>query len=171
MQAVIGTVISGTPSTRDPIAVTNSYIAGLPSDVAVFFSDYSSVTLTWSSVANALGYAVYMNSEQVLKLSALLTRATVGMIDPGTSGITFEIQTVLFSDSGGSFRTISASTKNLSEDGSIANIGFTQNGNTVIYTADVFVLYAFVRLFIGKDQPNIGIGRGWPIQAPADVTE
>ncbi|KAL4873102.1 Spherulation-specific family 4-domain-containing protein [Aspergillus spectabilis] len=151
MQAVIGAVTGGTPPIRDPVEVTNSYVAGLPSDVTVASSDYSSVTLTWSLVANALGYAVYMNGEQVLELPASLTRATVGMIDPGTSGITFEVRTILNSGSG---------------DGSIANVGFTQNGATVTYTADVLVPYAFVRLFIGKDQPNPGIGRGWPIQVP-----
>jgi hypothetical protein len=53
---------------RSPAQVTNSYIAGLPSNVAVSYSDYSSVTLTWSSIANALDYAVYMNSKQVLEL-------------------------------------------------------------------------------------------------------
>ncbi|KAL4981835.1 hypothetical protein BDW68DRAFT_171758 [Aspergillus falconensis] len=171
MQAVIGAVKGGKPPVRSPAQVTNSYIAGIPSDVAVSSSDYSSVTLTWSAVANALGYAVYMNGIQVLELPASLTRATVGMIEPGTSGISFEVRTVLSSGSGGgSSRTISASTKSLPEDGSIASVGFTLNGDTVTYTADVLVPYAFVRLFIGKDQPDPGIGRGWPIQAPPDVT-
>ncbi|KAL2856115.1 SGNH hydrolase-type esterase domain-containing protein [Aspergillus pseudodeflectus] len=171
MQAVIGAVKGGKPPVRSPAQVTNSYIAGIPSDVAVSSSDYSSVTLTWSAVANALGYAVYMNGKQVLELPASLTRATVGMIEPGTSGISFEVRTVLSSGSGGgSWRTISASTKSLPEDGSIASVGFNLNGDTVTYTADVLVPYAFVRLFIGKDQPDPGIGRGWPIQAPPDVT-
>jgi hypothetical protein len=171
MQEVIGAIKGGKPPIRSPAQVTNSYIAGIPSDVAVSSSDYSSVTLTWSAVANALGYAVYMNGKQVLELPASLTRATVGMIEPGTSGISFEVRTVLSPGSGGgSLRTISASTKSLPEDSSIASVGFTLNGNTVTYTADVLVPYAFVRLFIGKDQPDPGIGRGWPIQAPPDVT-
>ncbi|KAJ0414504.1 Spherulation-specific family 4-domain-containing protein [Aspergillus carlsbadensis] len=171
MQAVIAAVDGGSPPIKDPAEVTSSYVAGLPSDVAVSSSDYSSVTLTWSSVANALGYAVYKDGKQVLELPASLTRATIGMIDPGTSGITFEVRTVLSSGSGsGSARTITASTKALPKDGSIANVGFTQSGDTVTYTADVLVPYAFVRLFIGKDQPDIGNAHGWPIQAPSTVT-
>ncbi|KAL5045824.1 SGNH hydrolase-type esterase domain-containing protein [Aspergillus fruticulosus] len=134
--------------------------------VTVAASDYSSVTLNWSSVANALGYAVYMNGNQVLELPPSLTRATIGMLDPGTSGITFEVSTVLSSGSGGTSRTISTSTKSLPEDGTIANVGFTESGDTVTYTADVLVPYAFVRLFVGKDQPDPGIGSGWPIQSP-----
>lgn len=167
MQALISAVPGGTPAIDDPAKVTNSEVAGLPNDVAVSSSDYSSVTLTWSSVANALGYVVYKNGEQVLELPASLTRATIGMLDPGTSGISFEVRTILASGSGGGIpRAISASTKSLPADGAITNVGFTKNGDTITYTADVLVPYAFVRLFIGKDQPDPGIGRGWPIQSP-----
>ncbi|KAL3457245.1 Spherulation-specific family 4-domain-containing protein [Aspergillus heterothallicus] len=167
MQAVLSAVEGGTPPIRNPAKITNSHVAGLPGDLAVVSSDYSSVTLGWSSVANALGYAVYMNDEQVLELPASLNRATVGMIDPGTPFMTLEVRTVLSSDSGGgSRRTISARTKSLPEDGTISNVSVTQYGDVVIYKADVLVPYAFVRLFIGKNQPNPGIARGWPIQSP-----
>ncbi|KAJ5472724.1 hypothetical protein N7530_006725 [Penicillium desertorum] len=168
MQALIDAVPGGTPLIGDPDKATGSYVAGLPSDVAVSTSDYSSVTLTWSSVANALGYAVYKDGVLVLELPASLTRATVGMLDPGSSGISFEVRTVLASGSGGgSSRTISASTKSLPANGTIANVGFTQNGDTVIYKADVLVPYAFVRLFIGiKQEEKVGFilpVHGWPI--------
>jgi mRNA degradation ribonuclease J1/J2 len=73
MQAVIGAVSDDMSLINNPAKVTSSYITGLPSDVVVFSSDYSSVTLTWSSVKNALSYAVYMNSAQILKLPASLT--------------------------------------------------------------------------------------------------
>lgn len=52
-----------------------SYVAGIPSNAAVSSSDYSSVTFTWSSVGNALGYAVYKNGAVVLELPPSLTRA------------------------------------------------------------------------------------------------
>ncbi|OQE02263.1 hypothetical protein PENSOL_c002G03972 [Penicillium solitum] len=167
MQALIGAVPGGTPPINDLAKAASSYADGLPSDVAVSSSDYSSVTLTWSSVANALGYGVYKDGTLVLELPASLTRATVGMLDPGSSGISFEVRTVLASGSGGgSSRTILASTKSLPSDGPIANVRYTQNGDTVVYKADVLVPYAFVRLFIGIKQPDVGIGRGWPIQVP-----
>ncbi|KAK6810467.1 hypothetical protein RU639_013800 [Aspergillus parasiticus] len=148
MQGLVGAVSGGTPPIHDVAKATSSYVAGLPSDVAVFSSDYTSVTLTWLSVANALGYVVYKDGALVLELPASLTRATVGMLDPGSSDISFEVRTVFASGSGGgSSRTI-------------------LNGDTVVYKANVLVPYAFVRLFIGIKQPDPGIGRGWPIQVP-----
>jgi hypothetical protein len=87
------------------------------------------------------------------------------MLDPGTSGIAFEVRTILASGSGGSPRLISASTKSLHSDSTITNVRYEQNGDTVIYEADVLVPYAFVRLFIGVDQRVINL-HGWPIQKP-----
>jgi hypothetical protein len=165
MQAVIGAVPGGKPRIDDPAQVTGSYVAGLPSNAVVSSSDYSSVTLTWSSVENALGYAVYKNGAQVLELPASLTRATIGMLDPGTSSIAFEVRTILASGSGGSPRLISASTKSLPAGRTITNIRYAQNGDTVIYQADVLIPYAFVRLFIGTKQPSIN-PHGWPIDKP-----
>jgi hypothetical protein len=92
------------------------------------------------------------------------------MINPGTSGIAFEVRTILASGSGGSSRLISASTKSLPANGTITNVGFTQNGDTVVYKADVLIPYAFVRLFIGTKQPDVGLAHGWPIQAPFVTT-
>ncbi|KAI2733367.1 CAZyme family GH135 [Penicillium roqueforti] len=172
MQALIGAVPGGTPLIGNPAKATSSHVAGLPSDVAISSSDYSSVTLTWSSVSNALGYAVYKDGALVLELPASLTRATVGMLDPGSSGISFEVRTVLTSGSGGgSSRTISASTKSLPSDGPITNVSYTQNGDTVVYKADVLVPYAFVRLFIGINQDdqysfNPTPVHGWPMDKP-----
>ncbi|KAI3145381.1 hypothetical protein CBS147326_331 [Penicillium roqueforti] len=172
MQALIGAVPGGTPLIGNPAKATSSHVAGLPSDVAISSSDYSSVTLTWSSVSNALGYAVYKDGALVLELPASLTRATVGMLDPGSSGISFKVRTVLASGSGGgSSRTISASTKSLPSDGPITNVSYTQNGDTVVYKADVLVPYAFVRLFIGINQDdqysfNPTPVHGWPMDKP-----
>jgi hypothetical protein len=45
MQAVIGAVSGGTPLIKGPADVTSFYVAGLPGDVTVAASDYSSVTL------------------------------------------------------------------------------------------------------------------------------
>jgi hypothetical protein len=167
MQAIIAAVSGGKPYVDEPTQAAGSNVAGLPSDVVVSSSDYSSVTLTWSSVENALGYAVYKDGAQILELPAPLTRATIGMIDPGTSGIAFEVRTILASGSGGSPRLISASTKTLPGNGTITNAGFTHNGDTVVYKADILVPYAFVRLFIGiKQKDNVAFHipvHGWPI--------
>ncbi|KGO76305.1 Fibronectin, type III [Penicillium italicum] len=166
MKAIIDEVSGGKPLINNPAKVTGSYVAGVPNNALVSSSDYSSVTLTWSSVENALGYAVYKNGIQVLELPASLTRATIGMLEPGSSGIAFEVRTILASSSGGSSRLISASTKSLPENGTITNAGFTQDGDNVVYTADILMPYASVRLYIGIDQDQSGAQpiHGWPIQ-------
>ncbi|KAG4422750.1 hypothetical protein IFR04_004098 [Cadophora malorum] len=116
-------------------------------------------------LASALGYAIYQNGALVLEMPDSLTRATIGMLKPGTSSISFEVKTVLSSGGGGAFKSISASTKNLPSGNSISNVSYKKNGNTVIYIADVLVPYAFVRLFIGGPHKPIGASAGWPIDA------
>ncbi|KAL5322831.1 hypothetical protein ACEPPN_010810 [Leptodophora sp. 'Broadleaf-Isolate-01'] len=168
MQAAINAVAGGKPPINDPAEATGSYVAGIPNDADISSSDYTSVTLTWSPVSNSLGYAVYRNGIQVLELPASMTRATVGMLEPGSSDIALEILTILASSNGGTSRLIRASTSSLPSNGSITNTGFTKNGNTVTYTADVLVPYAFVRLFIGIQQDDLGLTaiHGWPIDKP-----
>ncbi|EHL03307.1 hypothetical protein M7I_0522 [Glarea lozoyensis 74030] len=167
MQALIGAVAGGKPRAADPATFSGSYVAGLPADAAVSSSDYSSVTLTWSSVGSALGYAVYKNGVRVVELPPFMTRATIAMLEPGTSGMTFEVRTILATGSGGQSRSLSGSTKSLPSTGTVSNVGFTTDGNTATYKADVLVPYGFVRLFLGIKQPDPGIGRGWPIHSPA----
>lgn len=62
---------------------------------------------------------------------------------------------------------ITASTKSLPATSTIANAGFTRDGDTVIYKADILVPYTFVRLFIGiKQEEKVGFSlpvHGWPI--------
>ncbi|KAH7319091.1 hypothetical protein BKA65DRAFT_482611 [Rhexocercosporidium sp. MPI-PUGE-AT-0058] len=142
-----------------------SYVAGLPSDAKVIASDYTSATITWSPVANALGYAVYQNGALVLEMPGSLTRAKIGILKPGTSSISFEVKTALSSRGGGASKSISASTKKPPSGNLISNVSYKKSGNTVIYTADVLVPYAFVRLFIGGPHKPIGASVGWSIDA------
>ncbi|XMA20860.1 hypothetical protein WAI453_013651 [Rhynchosporium graminicola] len=168
MEAAVNAVAGGKPHITSPAEATGSqvHVAGIPSDSIVSSSDYSSVTLGWSAVGDALGYAVYMNGTQILELPPSLNRATIGMIEPGTANIAFEVRTVLASgDRGGSPRSISASTKELPKNGTMTNISFERNGGSVTYTADVLVPYAFVRLFLGVKDVGMGIAHGWPIEA------
>jgi len=165
MKAAMSAVPGGQVRKDAATALKGSYVAGLPNDAKVIASDYTSVTITWSPVASALGYAIYQNGALVLEMPDSLTRATIGMLKPGTSSISFEVRTVLSSGGGGASKSISASTKNLPSGNSISNVSYKKNGNTVIYTADVLVPYAFVRLFIGGPHKPIGASAGWPIDA------
>ncbi|KAL3418719.1 hypothetical protein PVAG01_10435 [Phlyctema vagabunda] len=125
MQAAIGAIAGDQPNITEPAEATGSYVAGLSNDDVVSSSDYSSVTLVWSPVGDSLGYAVYQDGVQVLELPATMTRATIGMIDPGTANIAFEVRTVLASGSGGTSLSMSASTMSLPSSGAITNVGFT----------------------------------------------
>ncbi|OAL43327.1 hypothetical protein IQ07DRAFT_464733, partial [Pyrenochaeta sp. DS3sAY3a] len=165
MQAEMAAVSGGKVLKNPASQLGGSYVSGLPGDAKVISSDYTSATITWSPVPNALGYAVYQNGALVLELPASLTRATIGMLNPGTSGISFEVKTVLSSGGGGGSKVIAASTKSLPPGGSIQNVSYKKNGDTVVYTADVLVPYAFVRLFIGGPHKAVGASTGWPIDA------
>ncbi|OAK94553.1 hypothetical protein IQ06DRAFT_286666 [Phaeosphaeriaceae sp. SRC1lsM3a] len=165
MQAAMSAVSGGKVLKGDAPKSSGSEVSGVPGDAKVIASDYTSATITWSAVANALGYAVYQNGNLVLELPASLTRATVGMLQPGTSA-SFEVKTVLSSGGGGGARSITASTKSLPANGSITNVSYKNNGGTVTYTADVLVPYAFVRLFIGGPHKAVGASSGWPIEGP-----
>jgi hypothetical protein len=164
MKAEMNAVSGGKVLKNAATVLGGSYVAGVPSDANVIASDYTSATITWSSVAGALGYAVYQNGALVLEIPPSLQRATVGFLKPGSSA-SFEVKTVLSSGGGGSSRSITASTKSLPSGGSIANVKYTKSGDNVIYTADVLVPYAFVRLFIGGPHKAVGASSGWPIDA------
>ncbi|KAH9214725.1 hypothetical protein DL95DRAFT_502878 [Leptodontidium sp. 2 PMI_412] len=165
MNAAMRAVLGGTVRKDSAPSLGSSYVAGIPSDAKIIASDYTSATITWSPVANALGYAVYQNGALVLEMPASLTRATVGMLKPGTSGISFKVKTVLSSGGGGASKLMTASTKSLLDGKSISNVHYVKIGDQVIYTADVLVPYAFVRLFIGGPHQAIGASAGWPIDA------
>jgi hypothetical protein len=164
MNTAMGAVSGGKVLKNAAPTSGGSEVAGVPGDSTVISSDYTSATITWSAVANALGYAVYQNGQLVLEMPSSLTRATVGMLEPGTSA-SFEVKTILSSGGGGGARSLTASTKNLPSNGSITNVSYKNNGGTVVYTADVLVPYAFVRLFIGGPHKAVGASTGWPITA------
>lgn len=166
MQTVMGAISGGQVQSGSAKALGASYLAGFPADSQVTASDYTSVTLTWSPVSDALGYGVYKNDALVLELPPSLTRATVGMLDPGVSSIRFEVRTVLDSGAQGSPIILTADTKSLPSDGSISNVKFTKNADgTVTYNADVLVPYAFVRLFIAGPHKQYDASAGWPMPA------
>lgn len=165
MQAAMNAVSGGQVRKDEATALGGSYVTGLPSDAKIITSDYTSATITWSPVANALGYAVYQSGALVLEMPASLTRATIGMLKSGTSDFSFEVKTVLSAGGGGASKSLSASTKDLPSGKSISNVSYKKSGNVVIYTADVLLPYAFVRLFIGGPYKPIGASAGWPIDA------
>lgn len=165
MQAIMKAVSGGKVHVDPASTLKGSYTIGQPSDSSVVASDYTSVTIEWSPVARALGYAIYQGGNLVLEMPSSLTRATVGMLKPGTSDLLFDVRTVLASGGQGTSRWLTATTKKLPSAGSISSVSQRREGNTAIYTAEVLVPYAFVRLFIGGPHKPIGASGGWPIDA------
>lgn len=137
------------------------YISGEPF-AKVEKVDYTSATLSWNPVDGALGYGVYRDGSLILELPPTMTRATVGMLEPGTSGIHLEVRTLSMSDITETPISAIVSTTALPADGAITNVHYSQNGDMVTYTADVLVPFAFVRLFISGPQPSFP-RYGWPV--------
>lgn len=146
------------PGGSAPVRATPAPLGGpsavTPGSLSVLSSDYSSVRLSWapSSGANAVGYNVYMNGNQVLSLPASLgtTRVTVGMIAPGTSGLSFSVTALGGGNiESGHSNTASASTLPLPSGGNpITNVHAVAEAGFTTYTANILVPYSFVRVYI-----------------------
>lgn len=166
MKTLMDTVEGGEPYVADPTSFDGEYIRGLPEDVHVVASDYSSVTLGWTEGDDSHGYAVYLDDELILELPVGMNRATVGMIEPGSSDLSFEVRTRTVGAKGGESTLVTASTKSLPESGAISNLTRKKDGDALIITADVLVPYAFVRLFLSSEGDPFSPGSltGWPLE-------
>lgn len=149
MASFIGAIEGGSPPITDAAAAVGGPAADVPGTLSVTASDYSSVSLSWGSAANAVGYNVYTNGKQVLSLPSSMTRVTVGMIDPGTSGLSFSVKTVGGGDiESGSSNSVGASTMALPGGKPIINVRAAPQAGFTTYSADVLVPYSFVRVYI-----------------------
>ncbi|KAH9207251.1 Spherulation-specific family 4-domain-containing protein, partial [Leptodontidium sp. 2 PMI_412] len=171
MQSAMSAVAGGTVLKGTAAALGGSYVAGLPNDAAILITDYTSAILTWSPVANALGYAVYQDGNLIMELPPTLTRATVGMLKPGAYGIKLEVRTLLSSGGGGESKLLNVNTRQLPSGESITNVIYRIDGSNVIYQADVLVPFAFVRLFVGGPHKAVGGSSGWPIDGGMSIPD
>jgi hypothetical protein len=94
MQSLMSAVQGGSAPVAEAAAKVGGPAADTPGSLPVTASDYSPVSLSWGSAANAVGYNVYMNGKQVLSLPSSMTLVKVGMIDPGTSGLSFSVKAI-----------------------------------------------------------------------------
>lgn len=115
MQAILSAVPGGSAPVTNAPADAGGPTAAAPDWLIVSSSEYTSVSLIWASSTNAVAYNVYMNGKQILSLpSSCETSVTVGMIAPGTEGLSFAVKAV----GGGnvesaSSASVSASTQSL----------------------------------------------------------
>lgn len=119
-------------------------------------TSYTSTTLSWTGVSQALGwhrsstvaYEVYQNDKIILRLPATTTSVTVGGLAPG-SAYTFAVRAVGTSGSA-SFPSapVVVTTETLPEGGMIQAPTVSQSPDTLTFSADFVVPFAFRRVFI-----------------------
>jgi spherulation-specific family 4 protein len=164
MKTLMATVPGGKPHVAEPPQFYGNYISYPVEDLRVIASDYSSVTLNWRSVSLNNGHGVWLDGKMVLELPPMIDRATIGMLDPGSSNLQFEIRPRMLGVEASTPTFITASTKSLPSSGTISKLTRKKNGDELIMTADVLVPYAFVRLFLSsKGSAFLEDGKGWPL--------
>lgn len=167
MKAVLDAVSGGTPLIAD---APSRGAGGAPSPgqlgLAVDGSDYSSVSLSWSSMSGAAEVRVMIDGElEFVSLSSSMNRVTIGNLASG-SDHSFIVVGV-GSDGTQVAATVrqSASTKALPGGKAIANAQVSTAADSSTYQADIFVPYAFVRLYIFDNAQGCDFtaSPGWPI--------
>lgn len=165
MQTLLAAMEGGTVQVAEPTAFVTGSAASAPAGLTVTATDYSSVSLKWSTSANAVSYKVYVNGVATLNLASYMTAVTVGNLAVGTSGFSFQISAV---GGGGSESplsgTVTASTNSPAEAGKyITNANVVTSGSSSVYEADVLIPYAYVRLYITETVDGFCVAPGWTI--------
>ncbi|KAF2789429.1 hypothetical protein K505DRAFT_191768, partial [Melanomma pulvis-pyrius CBS 109.77] len=167
MQDHINAVVGGEPMIAGIPSAAGGPAASTPGGLQVTGSEYTSVTLSWSRAANAIGYRVYQNDQLILSLSADMTRVTLGNLSPGTSGYTFYV-TAEGGDGKESSKSnsVSASTKTPPSPGKyVFNMKVSVAAASTVYSADIVIPYAFIRVYVWDSDVacNFTTDPGWPV--------
>ncbi|KAH6710590.1 Spherulation-specific family 4-domain-containing protein [Leptodontidium sp. MPI-SDFR-AT-0119] len=165
MQILLNAVSGDSPGISDPLPFSGGPQAATPSGLKVDSAEYSSVSLSWSAAANAIGYKIYLNGAAILCLTKDLTRVTVGNIDPGTSGLSFEV-TAVGGDGTESAKsnTVTSSTTSPPTPGRyVFDVTVSATETTTTYSTSIVVPYAFIRIFIWDVEDSCPVG--WPINS------
>lgn len=149
MESFMSSVQGGSAPVTDAPAAADGPASDAPGSLTVTSYGYSSVSLTWNSSADAVGYNVYLNGVQVLSLPFDMTRVTVGDIPPGLSDISFSVKAI----GGGNVEsegsnTATVSTLSLPNGKPIINAHADPQDGFTTYTADVLVGYSSLRVYI-----------------------
>ncbi|TVY84131.1 hypothetical protein LSUE1_G002188 [Lachnellula suecica] len=172
MQQIMTAINGGSPQVLTPFVNPVGLPAATPGALSVVKFEYTSVTLRWSSSANAIGYKVYLNGVSILELAASMTQVTVGNLAVGTSGYTFAVSPVGGDGSeSGKSSSVSSGTQSPSTKGRyVINTSVTNSASSTTYKADIIVPYAFVRVYIWASDLGCDwtTSPGWPINYNTD---
>lgn len=165
MQTLLTAMEGGTVEVAEPESFATGSAASTPGGLKVTATDYSSVSLSWTTSANALSYKIYVNGVATLNLASYMTAVTVGNLAVGTSGFSFQISSV---GGGGSESSLSgavtASTISPPEVGKyVVNAQVSTSGSSTVYQADVLIPYAYVRVYITETIDGFCPTVGWTV--------
>jgi hypothetical protein len=153
MKTFMDSVSGGTPNIALPRPLASSAsgpAATIPGGLTVVSSEYTSISLSWSPAANAIGYVVHVNGVATLSLTSAMTHVTMGNFLPGSASSTFEVS-AMGGDGKESAKSnsVSSGTKDTPFHGrNIANAKVTTSATSTTYQVDVLVPAAFTRLYI-----------------------
>ena len=151
MQDLMSAVSGGSPLVDDPLPKPGSGTppASLPQGLTVTDFDYTSVSLSWSSVSRAAEFHVMINDgDEFVSLPSSMTRVTIGNLEQGT---TYSFKVVPVATDGtkwSSTATQSVTTKSLPGDRAVTNAVVSASASSSTYQADILVPYAFTRLYV-----------------------
>ncbi|KAF2792903.1 hypothetical protein K505DRAFT_350304 [Melanomma pulvis-pyrius CBS 109.77] len=174
MQEQMNAVDGGIPPVADPLSFPagGRPPASPPGGLTVTGFEYTSVGLSWTPVADADGYRVYLDGAAALSLTAAMTRVTIGNLSPGTSKYTFEV-TALGGDGSesGKSNSVSSETKTPPTKGKmVVNVKASTSAASTTYQADILVPYAFTRLYVWDSDIGCDFEKspGWPVNYNTD---
>lgn len=171
MDTVINAVPGGKPLVESPLAYPNDGTPGAqPTGLTVVASEYTSVTLSWSSGSGTpLVYAIFHGNTEIARVMGTMTKITIGGFAPGTTGLVFTVAAI---DGDGvlssASKSVTSSTTSLPGGKTIIDLGVTYNASSTTYSANVLVPYSSLRIFI-TDPDTACVLPAWPINYNAQA--
>lgn len=176
MQRQLNAVEGGVPLNNDPSPWPSGPVAGATSGLAGSADDYSSATLSWNSASNAVGgYKVYRKKDGgewivAASIPNTFTSITVGGLTPGSS-YAFRVSAVGGGGvEGATSNEVAVKTKSLPDDKAVGKLSVSSGEGSTTYKADIYVPYAFVRLFIWDAvECDFDKNPGWTVNFKTDA--
>jgi hypothetical protein len=169
VQSMMNSIEGGVPLNDLPSSWQSGGSAAAVSGLSVLTSDYSSAKLSWNAVSNALGYHVYSGDSLIASIPGSMTTITVGGLKAGST-YTLHVNAVGGSGTIGSpSNSVTVSTKALPLGKTITNYASKPQADTTIFTADILIPYAFIRLYVWDSVGcEIDTNPGWSVNFKID---
>lgn len=151
MKALMGAVQGGGPlitllnrTSGGPVGVKPP----TPSNLRATESEYTSVTLEWSTLGSPETIVLYRSNKEEVRMPGHLTRVMVGNLPIDSKKNEFKVRAINKGSESAFSNSVAADTKPVPEGKPIINIKVTPSANETIYEADVLLSYGFLRIFV-----------------------